>query len=218
MSFEELEERYRMLVLHGPSRTGKSRLARSLFGFDRTLVVDVQHAEHPDMHGFRRHHHVAVLLDEVADPSFIVNNKKLLQAHVDGAILGQSATQMFTYEVFLWRVPIILTTNNWDLSGLSAAELDWVHSNCVAVHVDTVVYESTRQPQAQVQVQPRPQPQPQPQPRPQPQPPQQERQTQPLPPPQQVQLPELSAAPLVRRRPAASALSRPLASNRVAQG
>ena len=197
MSFEELEERYRMLVLHGPSRTGKSRLAHSLFGFDRTLVVDVQHAEHPDMHGFRRHHHVAVLLDEVADPSFIVNNKKLLQAHVDGAILGQSATQMFTYEVFLWRVPIILTTNNWDLSGLSVAELDWVHSNCVAVHVDTTVYESTRQPQTQVQVQPRPQP---------------------VPPPQQVPRPEVSAAALVRRRPAASVLSHPPSAKRVAQG
>jgi len=150
MSYEELEERYRMLVLYGPSRTGKSRLARSLFGFDRTLVVDVQHAEHPDLHGFRRHHHVAVLLDEVADPIFIVNNKKLLQAHVDGAILGQSATQMFTYEVFLWRVPIILTTNKWDLSGLTDAELDWVRSNCVAVHVDTPVYELSGAPRPQL--------------------------------------------------------------------
>ena len=50
---------------------------------------------------FRRHEHLAILLDEVQDPSFIVQNKNLLQAHVDGAILGQSATQMFTYEVFL---------------------------------------------------------------------------------------------------------------------
>ena len=99
MSYEEVEERYRMLVLFGPSRTGKSRLARSLFGESRTLVVDVQHADHPDLHGFKRHHHLAVLLDEVASPKFIAGNKKLLQAHVDGAILGQSATQLYTYEV-----------------------------------------------------------------------------------------------------------------------
>ena len=51
-SYEEVEERYRMLVLYGPSRTGKSRLARSLFGAERTLVVDVQHAEHPDLRSF----------------------------------------------------------------------------------------------------------------------------------------------------------------------
>ena len=146
MGYEELEERYRMLVLHGPSRTGKSRLARSLFGLDRTLVVDVQHAQHPDLHGFRRHEHLAILLDEVQDPAFIVNNKKLLQAHVDGAILGQSATQMFTYEVFLWRVPIILTTNNWHLSGMSAADLDWIGANCVVVHIAEPVYACSRDP------------------------------------------------------------------------
>ena len=140
MSFDEVEERYKMLVLYGPSRTGKSRLGRALFGVDRTLVVDVQHAEHPDMHGYIRHQHLAVLLDEVASPHFIVNNKKLLQAHVDGAILGQSATQLYTYEVFLWRTPMILTTNNWDLSCLTEAEVDWVSSNCVAVHIDEPVY------------------------------------------------------------------------------
>ena len=162
MSYEELEERYRMLVLHGPSRTGKSRLARSLFGVDRTLVVDVQHAEHPDLRSFQRHQHLAILLDEVQDPSFIVKNKKLLQAHVDGAILGQSATQMFTYEVFLWRVPIILTTNKWDLSGMSAADLDWVRSNCVDVHITEPVYESSRRlgpaPELLAQSQQRPRP------------------------------------------------------------
>ena len=115
-----------------------------MFGLDRTLIVDVQHADRPDLHAFRRHEHLAILLDEVQDPSFIVKNKKLLQAHVDGAILGQSSTQMFTYEVFLWRVPIILTTNNWDLTGLSEVELDWVRSNCVAVHIAEQVYESSR--------------------------------------------------------------------------
>ena len=159
-SYEQLEERYRMLVLYGPSRTGKSRLARSLFGIDNTLVVDVQHADHPDLRAFRRHHHKAVLLDEVAHPRFVVGNKKLLQAHVDGAILGQSATQLYTYEVFLWRVPIVLTTNNWDLGGMSAADADWIGANCVAVHIAEPVYDvsAAPQPQSQQQLQPQPRP------------------------------------------------------------
>ena len=131
-----------MLVLYGPSRTGKSRLARSLFGESRTLVVDVQHAEHPDLHGFRRQQHLAILMDEVASPSFISGNKKLLQAHVDGAILGQSATQLYTYEVFLWRVPIILTTNNWNLTGLTPAERERVEANCIAVNIAEPVFQS----------------------------------------------------------------------------
>ena len=142
MRYEELEERYPMLVLYGPSQTGKSRLARSLFGVDRTLVVDVQNAQNPDLHAYRRGFHKAILLDEVMDPNFIVNNKKLLQAHVDGAILGQSATQMFTYEIFLWRTPIMLTTNKWDLSKFDQADLNWISANCVAVYVGEPVYET----------------------------------------------------------------------------
>ena len=144
MDYGEIHERYCMLVLYGPSRTGKCRLARSLFGVERTLVVDVQHVEHPDLRSFRRHEHRAVLLDEVADPSFIVNNKKLLQAHVDGAKLGQSATQLYTYEVFLWRVPIMLTTNNWCLDELTDDQREWVDSNCVAIHVSEPVSEEHR--------------------------------------------------------------------------
>ena len=140
--YDQPEERYKMLVLFGPSCTGKSRLARKLFGDGSTLVVDVQHAEHPDLRGYRRHKHKAVLLDEVSSPKFIVGNKKLLQAHADGAILGQSATQLYTYEVFLWRTPIMLTTNNWDYSTYSASDQNWIETNTVAVHIAERVWVS----------------------------------------------------------------------------
>ena len=130
-----------MLVLHGPSCTGKSRLARSLFGVENTLVVDVQHAEHPDLRSYRRPVHKAVLMDEVASPKFIVENKKVLQAHVDGAILGQSSTQLFTYDVFLWRTPLMLTTNNYDYSKFSASDINWIETNAVAVCINEPVFE-----------------------------------------------------------------------------
>ena len=84
----------------------------------------------------------------MSGPSFIVDNKELLQAHVGGALLGQSPTQHYTYEVFLWRTPTMLTTNNWDLSGLTAAELDWVRANCVAVHAPEPVYSAPPKPAA----------------------------------------------------------------------
>ena len=120
-------------------------MARSLFGDEKTLVVGVQHAEHPDLRGYRRQKHTAVLMDEVQSPSFIVNNKKVLQAHVDGAILGQSATQLYTYEVFLWRTPIIISTDNWCLDDLTDEEREWVGANCVVVHVPDKVFEAKRQ-------------------------------------------------------------------------
>ena len=79
--------------------------------------------------------HKAVQLDEVSSPEFVVANKKVLQAHVDGAKLGQSPTQRFTYEVFLWRKPIILTTNNWEYGNMSEADRNWITMNAVAVHI-----------------------------------------------------------------------------------
>ena len=139
--YDEPLERYQMLVFYGPSCTGKSRLARTLFGSAHTLVIDVQHAEHPDLRGYRRHVHKAVLMDEVSSPTFIVGNKKVLQAHVDGAILGQSATQLYTYEVFLWRTPLILTTNNFDYSGLPPSDVNWIETNTVAVFIGEPVWE-----------------------------------------------------------------------------
>ena len=132
---EEPLERYQILVLYGPTCTGTSRLARSLFGVDQTLVVDVQHAEHPDLRGFRRSAHKAVLMDEVASLAFIVGNKQVLQAHVDRAIPGRSANQLYTYEVFLWRTPLMLTTNNFTYADFSPSDINWIGTNCVAVFI-----------------------------------------------------------------------------------
>ena len=131
-------------MLSGPSRTGKSRLARALNGDAWTLVIDVQHAEHPDMRAHRRANHRAVLFDEVHSPTFITGNKKLLQASADGAILGQSATQLFSYKVFLWRTPLMVTTNNWDLSKLTPADQNWIEENCIAVCIDQPVWQQTQ--------------------------------------------------------------------------
>ena len=85
-------------------------------------------------------------MDEVASPLFLMGNKKLLQAHVDGAILGQSATQLFSYKVPLWRTPIMLTTNNFGLDGLSEADRNWIETNAVAVHIGDRVWRSGASP------------------------------------------------------------------------
>ena len=75
-------------------------------------------------------------------PRFVANNKKVLQAHVDGAILGQSATQLYTYEVFLHRTPLMLTTNFWEYDDFNTADKDWIEANCVAVHINAPVWEA----------------------------------------------------------------------------
>ncbi len=59
---------------------------------------------------------------------------------------GQSATQLYTYAVFLWRTPIMLTTNTWDYSEYSAPDKDWIGANCVEVHIGAPVWRSGETP------------------------------------------------------------------------
>ena len=40
----------------------------------------------------------------------------------------------------------MLTTNNWDLSVLTAAEREWVEANCVAVSITEPVYDTVKAP------------------------------------------------------------------------
>ena len=74
-SFDHINDRYKFLVFYGRSQTGKSRWARCIFGEDATLVVDCQHAEHPNLRHYVRGQHKAVLLDEIAGPDFVARNK-----------------------------------------------------------------------------------------------------------------------------------------------
>jgi len=47
----------------------------------------------------------------------------------------QSATQLYTYEVFVWRALLMLTTNSFDYSKFSNADKSWLETYTVAVFV-----------------------------------------------------------------------------------
>ena len=101
--------------------------------------MDCQHARHPDLHAFDPLKHEAIVLDDIAGPAFVCDNKKLLQQHADGARLGQSPAQHLAYKVSLWRVPVVVTTNFWDVAPLCPEDLDWVEQNCVVVPITSSV-------------------------------------------------------------------------------
>ena len=104
------------LVYDGPTRTGKSIRACSLYGRACTLVVDCQSASVPDLKELSYTDHEALVLDEISGVRFVIDNKNFLQSHIDGAKLGQSATQMYAYDVWWWRsfrfvaLPFVLLT------------------------------------------------------------------------------------------------------------
>ena len=141
-SFDEPDWRYSMLVLVGPSKMGKSEWAKDMRGVEKTLLIDCQNAEHPDLADYDPDRHAAVIFDEISGPDFVLRNKKLLQGHVDGARLGQSPTQRFAHQVMLWRVPLVLTCNHWDPAAddLHPSDLDWLEQNCVVQTVSDPVW------------------------------------------------------------------------------
>ena len=79
-------------------------------------------------------------MDDIAGSDFVLANKKLLQAHADGAKLGQSPTQTLAYEVFLWRVPVIVTTNHWGVAHHDAVDQEWLAKNCVVEEITEQVF------------------------------------------------------------------------------
>ena len=136
--------RYHFLVLHGGSRTGKSTLAKalgdqSLFGFGTPYVQTVQSAESPDLRAFSLEEHGYILFDNVDDMKFILDHRATVQANNDIHVLGESKTGMYSYPVWLYCVPIVVTidlTAQWDREEL------WIKENCFHIYLDQPCYQS----------------------------------------------------------------------------
>ena len=127
----QVKHRYRFLVLCGPSGLGKTEYAKSLYGPKATHECDCSSTSTPDLKGFDRNCHQAVLFDE-ARPETVLQNKKLFQAHISGAVLGQTTTGCYSYKVWAWQRLLMITTNHWDVSGLDPADQAWLRVNaCV---------------------------------------------------------------------------------------
>ena len=135
--FEKPIHRYKFLVLQGPSQVGKTAFARSLCdeGFE-TLEINCASGAEPDLRAYRLSKHAVILLDEII-PQQVVSQRKVFQAQSAPVQLGCSATNMYAYEIYVWRKKFVLASNNWDssLSQLSAADQDWIRANSIVLRV-----------------------------------------------------------------------------------
>ena len=71
----------------------------------------MQSAEAPDLRGYKPDVHDCIVFDNVNDMAFILNYRALFQANNDVHVLGESKTGMYSYEVWLWRVPLVVTVD-----------------------------------------------------------------------------------------------------------
>ena len=135
--FDKPRHRYTFLVLQGPSRVGKTAFARSLCdpGFE-TLEINCASGAEPDLRAYRLSRHGLILFDEIV-PQQVVSQRKVFQAQSAKVQLGCSATNMYSYDVFVWRKKFVLASNNWDtsLSQLSEPDQEWIKANSVVLRV-----------------------------------------------------------------------------------
>ena len=87
----------------------------------------VQDAASPDLRDYDWTYHGMIVFDNVNDMDFVMKFRALLQANNDVHVLGSSATGMYSYWVWLWKVPVVLTVDTqaaWDSNN------KWVKENC----------------------------------------------------------------------------------------
>ena len=133
-------ERFKFLVLRGGSRAGKSTLGKSmdkLFQFGLPYVQTVQNAETAALKGFDPENHGYIVFDNVNNMKFILDQRALFQANNDIHTLGESKTGIYSYMVWLYRVPIVVTV---DLSAKWDSEEPWIRENMCEVFLDGPCY------------------------------------------------------------------------------
>ena len=141
--YAHVEERYKFLVLCGPSQTGKTMWARTAFGArELCFEVNCSAGQEPAMQGFDFFKHRWILMDE-ARPGQVLENKKFFQAQAVPVTMGTSTTNCHAYEVFVHQVPIIIACNDWvELVAELKKESDrgWLESNSVLIPVLTKLH------------------------------------------------------------------------------
>jgi hypothetical protein len=142
--YDDIKDRYKFLVLDGPSQMGKTRFAASLTSVEKFYYLDCSTCIMPDMRSFNRRHHEVVLFDEIKATT-VVSVKKLVQSSIDVVSLGSSQTNMNLYRIWCHRTKMICASNRWkaELSSLDAPDREWLEKNTVYIFVDRPLWEET---------------------------------------------------------------------------
>ena len=111
--FEQDAFRYPVLVVHGPSRSGKTEWACSLF--NKPLKVEIADLLFfPEgLRELDRKRHDGLVLDDVRDLEFLNTHQDKLQGHYARLVeFASTPGGTCSYHKDLWRLPTVLTVNN----------------------------------------------------------------------------------------------------------
>ena len=110
--FEEDRLRYPILVVLGPSMSGKTEWAKSLFKMPLELkIANLTHF--PDkLRTFDRKTHDGIVLDDIRDLAFLSDSQDKLQGKYDTLLeFASTPGGQCKYTKYLFKVPIVATAN-----------------------------------------------------------------------------------------------------------
>ena len=124
--FKWAKDRYSVYALQGPSQAAKTSFVKALF--QNPFVVTIQGQESLNLQKFVYGHHDALILDNLVDWSLVLKHRALLQSNLDMHTLGESATGVYAYKVYLWAVPVCMTLDiDVDMEPYHSSE--WLRAN-----------------------------------------------------------------------------------------
>ena len=120
--YSVLDSRYKFLVLRAPSRAGKSTWAKCIhlvlpkYIQKPPFIQTVQGATAAELQHYDRDSHGFILFGNCNSLSFVLSRRALFLANPDCHRLGQSQTNIFSYQIYLFRVPIVTIdeSTDWD--------------------------------------------------------------------------------------------------------
>lgn len=137
-------DRYKFLVLEGPSRVGKTRFVQGALvnNPSEALILDCADAVVPPLRGnFDRSIHKVIMFDE-AHAEMVIRCKKLFQASVNKTTFGSSATNAYVHTVWVHGIKMVIGSNVWkdEVDVLPRKDRDWLAQNSVHVFVDSPLW------------------------------------------------------------------------------
>ena len=126
-AFRAPARRRPLLVIVGPTHSGKSELARwllrtrigSVLVWTDFLEVTVEENAALELSDFDEGRHAGVLLDGVADAGLLARHREALQGRAKEGTGGKSSTMMYAYPFTLCKRAVVATMD------LAAANLDY---------------------------------------------------------------------------------------------
>ncbi|CAE8608570.1 unnamed protein product, partial [Polarella glacialis] len=137
-SFKKDSLRYAILVVMGPSFSGKTEWASSLFKNPLELKVGTLPHFPDKMRLFDRNKHDAIILDDIRDMAFLGDRQEKLQGKYNAKVeFASTLGGTCAYSKYLFQVPIVATVN-FSTKNLDFLEThDWLKhaSNRVMVNI-----------------------------------------------------------------------------------